>query len=262
MTPLSVVIIAQNEADRIALAIQSVPFAAEYVVVDGGSTDRTVKVCQTLGARVLHRPFDDFSRQKQFALEQALQPWILLLDADEVVSPELAQEIQAALQAAPEKIGGYALRRTNFYRGKRMKYGGWGTQRIVRLFRKESAHMDGAPVHERVEVEGNVVSLQGPLLHAPYRDMTDHLRACERYARLKAGPPRQVTTLELVFLPLWRFFHRYCLSRGFLEGREGLLVCLLGAWTVFLRLAFLQENSHSPGLTPLSSPKDPPCASP
>lgn len=250
---LSVVILTQNEGDRLADAIASLPEGAEVVVVDGGSQDNTLAVARTLGARILERPFDQFSAQRAFALSQVTSEWVLFLDADERLDAALRASIRHILMedlSRPGPSAGFRITRANYYGQKQLKHGGWHPRPLLRLVRRAKARLDGRSVHEQLLVEGPVETLSGQLHHFPYRNVEDHVRACLLYARLGAqeaqkrpsGTLRPPSSAQLLLHPLARFLKRYLLSGGFLDGIEGLIVAAMGAYTVFLRLLFVRQT--------------------
>ncbi len=249
MSQLSVVLITYQEADRIRKTLESARFADEVVVVDSGSTDETVEICLELGARVLHRPFDGFVSQKQFALEQATCPWILALDADEQVSEALAGSIRQVIESPQGQARGYACARRNLYMGVPIRYAGWYPDRKLRLVARGSAHWTGVDPHDRLEVEGPVGRLEGDLIHDSYRDLPDHARKIGRYARISAEQAfargRRAGRIDLVFRPMYYFVRRYVVAQGFREGVTGLILCGMGAFYVFLKYACLVELARA-----------------
>lgn len=237
----SIVVIAQDEAHDLAACLRSAePVAAELVVVDGGSTDGTQELARGLGARLIERPFDGFVEQKSFAFSQAKTPWVLSLDADERLSPELASEIGALPDGGAD---GYELDRQLEFLGRAMRFGGKGPAQL-RLFRRDSARVAGGRVHERVEVRGRVSSLRGPLLHRPYRDLSEYLAKLDRYTSLAARQARErgrrFSPVQHLVLP-GVFFKRYVLQLGFLDGSAGFVWCALAAYYAWLKRLKLRE---------------------
>jgi len=245
MQKLSIAIITYNEVDRIGRALESIRFADEILVVDGGSTDETVALCRAFGARVLSRPFDGFVSQKQFALEQASHPWVLSLDADEQVSPSLALSIHRVLEATDLRMQGFTCARRNFYLGVPIRFAGWYPDRKLRLVQRATACWTGLDPHDRLEVTGKVGHLEGDLFHHSYRDLADHARKISRYAVVWAHSARSVGrragAIDLALRPLHHFVRRFLLAQGFREGLTGLVLCTMGAYSVFLKYACLLE---------------------
>jgi glycosyltransferase involved in cell wall biosynthesis len=249
MQKLSVAIIAQNEADRLPATLQSLDFADEILVLDGGSTDETQAIARSLGARVEVLPFTGFVDQKQRAMSLATHPWVLALDADERVTPELASRIQLALSGNSPYVG-FTVKRRNVYLGVAIRFAGWYPDRKLRLVRRDRAHWTGDDPHDRLEVEGPIGHLDADLLHIPYRDYSEHVRRVDRYARTWADSAflkgKQAHALDLLLRPLWFVFRRYLLGLGFLHGVHGMLLCFTGAWYVFLKYALLYQRRRSP----------------
>ena len=178
---VSAVIITKNEADRLAACLAPLGFCREVIVVDSGSTDGTAELARNLGARVLRRDFDGYGPQKAWAVSQAITDWVLCLDADERLTPELAANIQALFKNGPPAEGGYRLRRRFFFLGKELRRGGESRHGYIRLFNKTKGNYDQARVHEQVALTGVTPILPGFLLHESYRDLRDYLDRFNRY---------------------------------------------------------------------------------
>jgi glycosyltransferase involved in cell wall biosynthesis len=241
---LSVCIITRNEEYNIEACLRSASFADEWIVVDSHSEDRTREIAESLGARVCRRDWTGFADQKRFAIAQASHEWVLLLDADERVSPELRTAILAAI-AAPGAVDGYTMPRLNHYMGRAIRHGGWYPDRKLRLFRKHAAHIEDVDVHERVRVTGTVHALNGNLLHYSYRSLSHHLGTIDRYTTLAAqqkhGRGQRATLIDLTLRPWGKFVRMYILRAGFLDGLPGFVIALMGGYYVFLKYAKLRE---------------------
>ncbi len=242
---ITAVVITLDEADRIRGALESVQFADDIVVVDGGSADPTCDTARACGARVLYRAFDDFGAQRQFALEQARGDWVFMLDADERVSPALAQAIQRAVQQASASTAGFLCRRRNHYLGRRIRHAGWAPDWNLRLVRRVRSRVSPEPVHESLVVEGAVERLDGDLIHVSHRDLAHHLRKIALYSRLwataAAARGRRARWWDLLLRPAIYFGKRYFLGQGFRDGLPGFLLCVMGAFHVFFKYAALKE---------------------
>jgi glycosyltransferase involved in cell wall biosynthesis len=239
---LSLIVITRDEERDLPRCLASAPFAEQVIVVDSGSQDRTREVAQAAGAKVLEQPWLGYGPQKAFAFAQATTEWILSLDADEALSPELAQEMPSALQRA--EVDGYQLRfRTEMF-GRVLRHGGFGAERHLRLFRRERGRMSEAVLHEGVAVPGRVETLGGAVLHRPYADLSEYLSKLDRYTTLAAaqrqGAGRRFSTWSALRLP-WGFGRRYLLQLGILDGYAGFLAAALGGVYELLREAKLQE---------------------
>lgn len=237
---ISAVLITLDEEDRLPDALASLAGAVdEVVVVDSHSRDGTVAIAQAAGARVVQNRFEDFGRQKNFALAQAAHEWVLNLDADERLSPELRQAIVGLKEkgVAPG-IGAFAIQRQTRYLGRWIRHSGWTPDRKVRLFRKNAASWQGR-VHERLNVGGAVASLPGAILHFTYRDIGDHLRRIDRYSTLQAGQiaaqGQRALLARALLLPPLTFVRHYFVKLGFLDGFPGLVIALLSSWATALK---------------------------
>ena len=244
MTDLSVTIITWNEEGHLRESLESVAWAREIVVVDSGSSDKTMEIAREFTDKILFHPWAGYAAQKNYAVAQATSPWILSLDADEVVSPELRGEIQCVL-AHDGPGDGYFIPRNNLFLGRFLRHGGLYPDLQLRLFRRGRGAFRQTRVHEVVEVDGPVGSLRAPLIHESYRSIGDFVARADRYSTLAAeqaleqGRTGRLTTCLL--RPLGRFASMYLLRRGFLDGGHGLLVAVLYSYYVFLREAKLWE---------------------
>jgi glycosyltransferase involved in cell wall biosynthesis len=237
---ISATIVTLNEERHIARAIESLRCVEEVLVVDSGSTDRTREIAMALGARVIENPWLGYSAQKKFASQAAIHPWILSLDADEILSEELEADILALKTAGPDRDG-YAMPRLAQYLGRWILHSGWYPDRKVRLFHRERAEWYGDYVHESVRVRGAVGQLQGKLLHFTCDSLSDHLRTLDRYTTLAAkelhAHRTPVPLHKLVVDPAWTLFRTYVLRRGFLDGPQGIAIAWMAALYTFLKYA-------------------------
>ena len=231
MKTLSVTIITRNEAKNIAACIKSVSWADEILVVDAMSTDATVEIAKSLGAIVYQRKWTNFSDQKSFALSKASQEWVLSLDADERVSPELAEEIQSLLREEPP-CDGYEIPRKTFYLGKWIRHCGWYPGYQLRLFQKAKTRLTARKVHEGFEVEGKICQLSGDILHYTAETLDDHFKKLFLYSTLEAeekSKRRKIYRYDIFLHPMSAFFRKYIAQKGFLDGREGFLLSAMTA---------------------------------
>jgi len=228
---LSIAIVALNEEANLGRVLDSVRWADEIVVVDSGSTDRTCDIARERGARVVYEPWRGYTGQKNYALELCTKDWVLSLDADEEVSPELASEIRALL-AAPAGGGsaGYSVPRKNLFLGRWMKHGGFYPDPKLRLFRRGMAYSTGRDPHDRFEMVGGdrPQRLEGALIHHTYPTLTLYLEHMNRYSsvwnRVPGAKPQSFSLNAIVLRPLATFVYNYFVRLGFLDGREGLLL--------------------------------------
>lgn len=242
-------VVCRDEAAQIAACLETVAWCDEIVVVDSGSTDDTVAIARRFTDRVLQHDWAGYGAQKRWALEQARADWVLNLDADERVPPELATEIRRALAAVPPDVDGFAIPRLVAYLGRWWYRGGWYPRRVLRLVRRERAHWGGTEPHDRAEVEGHVARLRQPLLHHTYDDVADHLRTVGRLTEIAAANvgERRAAAGRMVIEPAWRFARAYVLKRGWREGVPGFFVAATDAFYVFLRWARVWEARRAIG---------------
>ena len=244
---LSVVVVAQNEEERIRACLESASWADELIVVDAESSDKTATVARELTDHVFVRPWPGFAAQKNFGLEQARGDWILSLDADELVSIPLRQEIAAILAGGGEHAG-YAIPRRNVFWGRWIRHGGLYPDWQLRLFRRGRGRFTERTVHESVTVDGSVGRLNGHLEHRSYRDVADFLERADRYSTLAAGEwlaagRRSRPLTDLVVRPAGRFLTMYVARAGFLDGWRGFLLAVLYAYYVLMRSAKVWERT-------------------
>jgi glycosyltransferase involved in cell wall biosynthesis len=241
--PLSVVLITHNAAAQLADCLASVAFADEVLVVDSGSSDGTAEIAARYGARVVQKEWMGFGRQKQFAVEQAAHDWVLCLDADERVSPELAASLVRALQAPASPV--YRMARRNRFLGRWLRHGEGYPDWSVRLFDRREARWSDDSVHEKVLFAVTPGTLQGDLLHESAEDIGRYLEKQNRYTTLAAEElhrrGKRAGMGELVFSPLVRFLKFYVLRLGFLDGLPGLAHISVGCMNSFMKYAKLVE---------------------
>jgi glycosyltransferase involved in cell wall biosynthesis len=237
-------IITLDEAANIDAALSSVQWADEVVVVDSGSADDTAERARRHNARVEVRPWPGYSAQKNYAASAASHDWILSLDADERVTPELAAEIQALLASEPAQRG-YRIPRVSHYLGRWIRGTDWYPDYQLRLYDRRAGTWNGRRVHESVALNGEPGLLRHDLQHFPYRDISDHLATIDRYTTLAADEMRatgRVPSLAGVALnPPFAFLRNYILRGGFRAGGAGLIVSALNSYYVFLKLAKARE---------------------
>ncbi|HVX65129.1 MAG TPA: glycosyltransferase family 2 protein [Bryobacteraceae bacterium] len=243
---ISATIITCNEERKIARAIESLRCCDEILVVDSGSTDRTVEIAGKLGARVIESPWPGYSKQKNLAAAQAANDWILSLDADETLSEALEGEIWQLRKNGPG-FDAYTMPRMAQYLGRWILHSGWYPDRKVRLYHRDKATWVGEFVHESVRVEGTVGHLKSNILHYTCESLSEHLRTLDRYTTLAAqelvsrGEP--AGWHNLIFEPGWTFVRTYLFQCGFLDGLEGLMISHMAALYTFLKYAKARNMS-------------------
>jgi len=242
MTGISVVIIAFNEEQNISRCLESVRgLASEIVVVDSMSTDKTAGICRSFGCRVIQREFDGYGTQKQFAVDQAVNDWIFSIDADEVATPELKEEIREILNRPSIEEAGFEICFSLVYLGKKLKHGGAGSDFHLRLFNRKSGGFTKVKVHEGVEISGKISRLSGEVLHYSYRNLTHHLEKINHYTSRAAEEyvqrgKRYSKIWAILKFPI-SFLQFYCCKAGILDGYPGFMWSLLAAFYASLKIA-------------------------
>jgi glycosyltransferase involved in cell wall biosynthesis len=260
MPGLTVTVITHNESANLAAALESVRWADEILVVDSESTDDTAAIARRFTERVIVRPWPGYVAQKNFAADQAANDWILSLDADERVSPALADEIRRIVAGAPASAG-YRVPRVSFHFGRWIRSTDWYPDYQLRLYDRRRAAWTGRYVHESVRADGPVGELRGELQHHPYRDISHHLQTMDRYTTLAAKQlfedGRRAGWIEILMLPRLAFFRNYILRGGFRDGMPGLVISAMNAYYVGLKFAKLWELcSHSTSTPPAPGAAD------
>lgn len=242
---LTALVLTHNVEDVVRGCLESVRFADEVLVVDSFSTDATLEIARSLADRVLQHEYGNYALQNNWAIPQAAHEWVLLVDSDEQVTPELRDEVLAVLAAGPRHAG-YFVRRRNHFMGQRVRYC-WKSDKCLRLFRRDEARFPAKEVHANASVRGTVGRLRGELLHFTCRSFEQYMSGSflpftTRAANDLARTTPRVTAWHLLGHPAGRFFKQYVLKRGFLDGRTGLVVCGLSAFSAFLKYAKLWER--------------------
>ena len=248
MQKVSVTIITLNEETNIRACLESVKWADEILVSDSGSSDRTVEICREYGAKVFSDGWYGFGRQKNLIAGRAANDWILNVDADERVAPELKKEIEEALNNGD--CEGYNIPRKNFFGDKWIRHCGWYPDYNLRLYRKDKGRFNERNVHEAVQIDGKISFLNAPLEHYTYRDISDYLKRMDRYSTLAAEEMfkqgRSAGYFNIVFRPLATFLKMFFLQKGFMEGYIGLILSGLYAAYTFSKYTKLMEMSKRP----------------
>jgi glycosyltransferase involved in cell wall biosynthesis len=242
---VSAIVVCFNEENNIGACLASLRWCDEIVVVDSFSTDRTVEICRQYTDRIIERKWAGYRDQKAFAHSQATKDWVLLVDSDERVTPELRDEIKEALVAHAGTYAGFSVPRLVFYLGRWWRRGGWYPDYDVRLFRRDRATWGGTDPHEKILVDGKVHRLRNPLHHYSYRNIEDHVQRINSFTSISSRElfknGKRCRLGDVLFRPAFRFFRSYVLKRGFLEGFAGFYVAVTAAVYVFLRYAKLWE---------------------
>ena len=244
MPKLTVTVITRNEAANIAAALDSVRWADEIIVIDAESTDDTVAIARRYTDNVIVRAWPGYIAQKNFAAQQASHDWILSLDADERISPELRDEVQALLASEPT-ASGFRIPRVTYHFGRWIRSTDWYPDFQLRLYDRRHAEWAGRYVHESVRVNGRVAKVRGEIQHYAYRDLSHHLQTIDRYTTLAATQMfedgRRASWIDVLVTPRLTFFRNYIVRGGFRDGMAGLIISAMNSYYVGLKFAKLWE---------------------
>ena len=234
---ISACIITKNEEGQIKRCLQSIAWADEIIVIDSGSTDRTVEIAQELGAKTIHHDWPGWAKQKNYCLDQASHDWILSLDADEWLEPEAENSIRQAVEN--KEIDSYRLSRKTFFLGRWIAHSGWYPDKQVRLFQKSKTCFEEVPVHEKVTETASTTDLPLDILHESYTSLEQYMEKSNAYstAQAKQQAGQSHLMLKLILKPWYRFFQTYLWQKGFLDGREGFILAVSRMYYDFLIIA-------------------------
>ncbi|MGJ8742961.1 glycosyltransferase family 2 protein [Polaribacter sp.] len=237
MTKITAIIPTLNEEIHIADAIKSVSFADEIIVIDSYSKDKTLKIAEKLQVKIIKRRFDDFSSQKNFAIDLATHNWIYILDADERVTPEVKQEILEAVKN-PKDFVGFYVRRSFYFCGKKINYGGCQRDKVVRLFLKEHCRYAGL-VHETIATKGKLGFFKNKIEHYSYKNYDHYISKMNHYGALRGkeyfAKGKKVNLFHILVKPPARFIIHYFIRLGFLDGFPGYIFAKTQAYGVYTR---------------------------
>jgi len=250
---LSVTVVAKNEAKDLGAALASVAWADEIVVVDSHSTDNTVAIARQYTDRVVVHDWLGHIEQKNYAASLASHDWILSIDADERVTPALADEIKAALAAEPRHMA-FRIPRVTWHLGRWVRTTDWYPDYQTRFYDRRRARWTGRYVHEALTIDGSLGSLAGEIQHYAYRDIADHLETIDRYTTLAAKQMhedgRRAGLLQLAGHPLLAFLRNYIARGGIRDGVPGFIISSMNAYYVFIKFAKLRELQDADRRTP------------
>jgi (heptosyl)LPS beta-1,4-glucosyltransferase len=242
---LSAAIITRNEEERLPDCLKSASFADEILVVDSGSTDGTIGLAKSYGARVLVEKWRGFSEQKQFAVDHCNHDWVLILDADERIPEETARTIAMEMARQESHTSAFSFRRKNYLHDRWIRHCGWWPDRTVRLVNRKEGRFDGRPVHERWITPGRVKGLDAAIEHRSFRHYSEMVAKMELYSNLASKELFEQNVRAGTMTPithgLWMFFRTYLLEWGFLDGFNGFLISVMNAGGSFLKYAKLKE---------------------
>lgn len=242
---VSVIVIAKNEEANIRDCLESVRWAHEIVVVDGGSTDKTVSIAKRFTRKVFVREWAGYGAAKNFGLKHCTKDWVFSLDADERATPELADEILASVNSGNTMVVGYEVSRRAYFLGKWIQHCGWYPGYVIRVFRRKQGKFSQEKVHEALLIQGQIVRLNHDLIHYTDPNLLHYFEKFNLYTSLAAEDlaqqKRRFKVLELLYRPLWTFTKMYFLRAGFRDGIQGFILCTLSSCYVFTKYAKLWE---------------------
>ena len=246
LTKISAVIITLNEEHLLESVLQ--PLAAlcnEIIIVDSGSTDRTVEIAEKYNCRVYHKKFEGYGNQKRYAVSLASNDWILSIDGDEVITPELKDEIAFLFTKEPIQYKGIYVPITFVFMGKIFKYGNEYKKNHLRMFNKSSSNFNNSSLHEKVEVKGEIYALKNHLLHYSYKNLASYFAKFNHYSTLaaenKMAKKNKITILTIVLIGPWTFFHQYLIRLNILNGFPGFIWALFSSYFAVVKYTKLYE---------------------
>jgi glycosyltransferase involved in cell wall biosynthesis len=248
MATLTVITLTLNEERNIAACLESVRWADELLVVDSGSTDRTVDIARGFTENVLTLPWNGYGAAKNAAAARAKGEWILWLDADERLTPELGEEVRGILHNGAPGFDGYYIARRAYFLGRWIRHSGWYPSPVLRLYRKGKGSFTEDQVHEKLQIAGKMGRTQHDILHYTDPDLEHYLGKFNRYTTLASGDlearGRRASLAHLLFRPPFMFFKMYFLRLGLLDGIEGFILAILSSTYVFTKYAKLWERQR------------------
>lgn len=244
---ISAIVPTLNEESNIEAVVENLSFADEVLIIDSESTDHTVALAKKLGAKVFTRTFDNFSNQKNYAIQQTQHDWVVFIDADERIGNALKNEILQALNSQDD-VAAYSMKMKYHFLGRLMRFGSFRTKKVVRVFNKQQAQYDGKLVHEQLNIKGKTKLLKNKLYHHSQKDLDGFIKTQVFYAGLKAkeiaGQKNSFLFLKAVFKPPFRFLKHYIFQLGFLDGFQGFVFAGVQSYGIFIRYIKLWNLKH------------------
>jgi lipopolysaccharide heptosyltransferase II len=237
---ISAVVVTFNEEKNIKRCLDSIKFCSEIIIVDSGSTDKTLHIARKYGARIFLKKFTDFSDIKNYGILKAKNNWILSLDADEELTTQSQEKIKKVIK---DDYDGFYIKRVNYFLGKPIKHGGWGDDFQLRLFKRDKGLFNGA-VHESIKIKGKIGYIKEPILHYSYNDSKSYFEKMNRYTTLQAEKPKVFLFLKLIFSPFFKFFKMFFIKSGFLDGFHGFILAIYSAFSEFVKISKMIENKN------------------
>ena len=242
---ITAIIPTYNEEENIQRALDSVSFADEILVIDSFSNDKTVEIVlkKYPDVKLIQRIFDDFSSQKNYAIDKASNDWVFILDADEEINDILKEEIKYCLSNIKEETGFY-FNRDFYFMGKRIAFGGYANNKVIRLFNRSFCRYNGNLVHEKIVANGEIGQIKEPMLHWSYKNFTHYLNKVHRYKEFQAkellSKGKRSTIFHFIFKPFFRFFSHYILKLGFLDGYRGFIIAAIQGYGILIKFIYLR----------------------
>jgi glycosyltransferase involved in cell wall biosynthesis len=247
---LSIYILTFNNERTIERCLYSVQWADELVIVDSYSTDGTLEICRRFTDRIYQRKWTGHQDQYQYAADLTTHPWVMFVDADEEVSPELAQEIREELRTSNGRWDGYIVHRRTYYLGRWIRFGGWYPDYEIRLYDRNRGKWEGG-LHAKINVKGRVKSLKNRYYHYTYRDISDQIQTIDKYSQIASDDMfregKKFSFMHMILNPPARFIKEYVFKRGFLDGIPGLIIIVSTMFYVFIKHAKLWERQKGAG---------------
>ncbi len=241
--PISVVIVTKDEGRNLEAALQSVSRFSEIIIIDDFSTDSTISIARKYTNNIFQIRWQGYARQKQSGIDKASMPWVLVLDADERVTGELAEEISTVIGS--DAFNAFYIPRKNFFLGRWIRHGGWWPDYTLRLFRKESAHMEQREVHEKIVADGKTAYCKNPMEHYTYREISDYIKKMDVYSALAAAELHKkgvsARFYHFMIKPPATFVRMFLLQQGFRDGFHGFVLAVLYSFYTFLKYLKLRE---------------------
>lgn len=247
---LSVLIITLNEEHYIKSLLEDIDFADEIIVIDSYSSDKTVSITESFpDVKLIQNKFVNYTLQRNFALDQAKNSWVLFIDADERLTPNLKSEIVATINNK-DSATAYLIYRTFMFKNRKLHFSGWQTDKIFRLFDKTNCrYTEDRMVHEKLIVNGTIAALKNKIIHFSYTSYQDYKAKMHKYGILKANEKQKKgqkpSFLLMVFHPVYTFLYQYLIRLGFLDGAKGIVICYLNAYSIFVRYKELYRITSS-----------------
>ena len=244
MAAITAIIPTKNEQHNIIQAIKSVNFSDEIMIVDSFSSDETIRLAKPLADTILQREYENSASQKNWAIPQAKNKWILLLDADERVTAELKEEVISTINSNT-KYSGFWIKRQNYFMNKKIRFSGWQGDKVIRLFKRDECKYENKHVHAEIVSSGKIGILNNKLTHNTFISKEAYLNKIERYAKWQAEDynekVKKITLFHTIIKPLIRFLKHYVLQLGILDGYVGFIISCYQAKAVSLRYKYIKE---------------------